>query len=159
MTPLLSKYLAGRPGLVLALVSCLALGWLAKTLDRSAERLPESKEVLAVLNAQDADLERRRHVLRYIISTKDRILARLVRGEWSLREAARSLQLLHEGEEGFVPEAFLQRAYPAASLEESYGQAVLANLRRSSVLPKEPEGSQILEGLEAERLRTWAPPP
>jgi hypothetical protein len=157
----LTRQRLGGIGLALAFLGSFSIGLMAHTLVPASDRPPPLKETIDDPEAS-ADREGQRlrdldAVTRHVMTTKDRVLGKLVHGEWSLREAARCFQLLDEQKEGFNGERF-RLAFPGGSLEESFGQAVLARLRGSGLLPREPEASQVLERLEAERGRTWPKP-
>jgi hypothetical protein len=151
----------GGIGVALAFLGSFSFGLIAHTLVPPFDRSPPLRETVDDPEAPAAREGQRLRdweaVTRHVMTTKDRVLGKLVRGEWSLRGAAQCFQLLDEQKEGFNAERF-RLAFPGASLEESFGRAVLVRLRSSGLLPRGPEASQVLKRLEAERVRTWPQP-
>jgi len=142
------KQLHGRGWMVVVFFTVLFAGILAEALERPQDPLPEPKNSSGEPDKAD-NKERRRIVALHIIDTKERVLAKLVNGQWSLHEAAKCFQVLDEGKEN-SPGHSLHVPYPGATVVERYCHAVLDRLQNSSTFPSGPQGEQIRKRLEAE---------
>ena len=130
-------------------VACLCTGVMAGILVGPANPAPASEALPSDRDEVGTELDRRRVISLYTFDTKERLLAKLVAGQWSLREAAECFELLDEQKAYSRSETVVEQC-AGTSLERRYCLAVLDRLQNSSVLPNGSKRALIMRRLQAE---------